>query len=74
MKSGLKTKIITLIIGIAVTLTALVSLAFSIYPFLFSSFAPKTVIEVLTWINFILPIIGIAAMFIFIYRRERNYK
>ncbi|MBR2474336.1 MAG: hypothetical protein IKB51_04840 [Clostridia bacterium] len=66
-----KNRICALIIGIAVTLTALLSLAFSVFPFFFFESAPKLMIDVLTVINFILPITGIAVMIVFIYRREK---
>ena len=72
MKLNKKNKILALILGILVAVTALISLAFSIYPYLFLNHVSKVVTDILTVINFVLPITGIAIMLTFIYRREKN--
>ena len=72
MKLSKKNKIIAAIIGSLVAVTAVLSLAFSVYPYFFLNHAPELLINILSVINFVLPLTGICVMLAFIYRRERS--
>ena len=65
-------KIVAFIIGALVILTAAISISYVLYPLFTGMYAPKIILEVLTVLNLIIPVSGIASMCVFIAIRHKE--
>jgi hypothetical protein len=73
MKLEKQFRIIAIIIGTLVIVTAAVSLCYILYPLFTGMYAPKIILNVLTVLNLIIPLSGIGAMCTFIILRHKGH-